>query len=161
MYRRASFRYNDDVDPTLLLLAATRSYRTDAFLEAADRLAVPVVVGTDLCHQVEEAFGGQAGQLSLDFRDPDRAAQRIVALAREQPIRGIVATDETTAVIASLAAERLGLSSMGPRRHAGSRTSTHNASRFASMACRFHGSRCTPSRKGPKARPRASRIPAS
>jgi biotin carboxylase len=97
------------VTPALLLLAATRSYRTEPFLDAASRLGVPVVLGTDLCHQVEEAFGGLPRQLSLDFRNPERAAERIASLAQEQAIGGIVPTDETTAVIAALAAERLGM----------------------------------------------------
>ena len=102
-------RYKWGVPPSLLLLAATRSYRTDAFVESAARLGVPVVLGSDLCHQVEEAFGGHPSQVSLDFRHPSRAAERIEALALEHPIRGIVPTDETTAVIAALAAERLRL----------------------------------------------------
>src|SRR5512146_2111878 len=97
------------MNPALLLLVATRSYRTNDFLAASERLGVPVVLGTDLCHQIEATFGARTDQVSLDFRRPERAAERIVALAAERPIRGIVPTDEGTAVIAALAAGRLGL----------------------------------------------------
>jgi biotin carboxylase len=98
----------------LVLLVPTRSYRTDDFLAAAARLEVPVVVGSDLCHKVEERFGPAVGQVSLDYRRPERAAERIAELARERPVRGLVPTDEGTAVIAALAAQRLGLAHNPP-----------------------------------------------
>src|SRR3990172_4096094 len=90
----------------LLLLVPTRSYRTEDFLAAAERLRVPVVVGSDLCHRVEEAFEAAPDRISLDYRRPSAAADRIEELARRRRIAGIVATDEGTAVIASLAAAR-------------------------------------------------------
>jgi biotin carboxylase len=100
--------------PALLLLVPTRSYRTEDFLAAAGRLGVPVLLGSDLCHKVEETFGPRVGLVSLDYRRPAQAAERVAALAAEQPVRGIVATDEGTAVIAALAAARLGLSHNPP-----------------------------------------------
>ena len=95
--------------PALLLLVPTRSYRTEDFLVAAERLGVPVLLGSDLCHKVEETFAPRAGLVSLDYRHPAQAAERVAAVARERPVRGIVPTDEGTAVIAALAAQRLGL----------------------------------------------------
>lgn len=95
--------------PALLLLVPTRSYRTEDFLAAAHQLGVPVLLGTDLCHSVEERFGARPGEISLDFRRPQRAAERVAAVAREHPIGGIVPTDEGTAVLAALIAARLGL----------------------------------------------------
>jgi len=97
------------MEPALLLLVPLSSYRTDDFLAAAARLGVPVVVGSDLCHAVEERFGARAGELSLDYRHPERAARRVVELAAERRIGGIVPTDEGTAIIAALAAAELGL----------------------------------------------------
>ena len=93
----------------LLLLVPTRSYRTDDFTAAAARLGVPMVVGSDRCHRLEEAFGATPEMLSLDYRRPARAAEQIAAAARRRPIRGVVPVDEGTAVIAALAAARLGL----------------------------------------------------
>ena len=93
----------------LLLLVPTTSYRLDDFREAARRLGVPLVVGSDLCHRVEEMFEPREDQVSLDYRRPERAAARIAALSRERPVRGIVPASDATAVIAALAAERLGL----------------------------------------------------
>jgi biotin carboxylase len=93
----------------LLLLVPTTSYRLDDFRAAARRLGVPLVVGSDRCHKIEDAFGAEAELLSLDYRRPARAAEQIAEEARKRPIRGIVPASDPTAVIAALAAERLGL----------------------------------------------------
>jgi biotin carboxylase len=93
----------------LLLLVPTTSYRLDDFRAAALRLRVPLVVGSDLCHRVEEMFLEREDQISLDYRHPELAAERILEVARSRPIRGIVPASDLTAVIAALAAERLGL----------------------------------------------------
>src|SRR5689334_24818780 len=102
------------MDPALLLLVPTRSYRTGDFLAAARALGVPVIVVSDLCHSVEERLGAREGEVSLDFRRPERAAERLAALAVERPIGGVVPTDEGTAIIAALAAARLGLAQNDP-----------------------------------------------
>src|SRR6266508_4622919 len=93
----------------LLLLVPTTSYRLDDFRAAALRLGVPLVVGSDRCHQIEDFFGEEKDLLSLDYRRPARAAEQIADAARTRPIRGIVPASDPTAVIAALAAERLGL----------------------------------------------------
>ncbi len=49
------------------------------------------------------------GPWPLDFRDPRAAAATIVRRAARHPIDGIIATDETTSVIATMAADMLGL----------------------------------------------------
>jgi biotin carboxylase len=99
----------------LLLLVPTRSYRTQDFVDAARRMNVPVLVGSDLCHRVEELFGGpQPDRVSLDYRSAAKAVERIAEIARETPIAGIVPGDDGTAIIAALAAERLGLPRNSP-----------------------------------------------
>ncbi len=100
--------------PALLLLVPTTSYRLDDFRAAAERLGVPLLVGSDLCHRMEDLFGPMAGQLSLDYRRPARAAEQIAEAARERPIGGIVPGSDATAVIAALAAERLRLPANPP-----------------------------------------------
>src|ERR1700688_4126122 len=88
----------------LLLLAATTAYHTDDFRRAAAAMGVDVVLGTDRCHVLAEHW--PEGALALDFRDPAHAAAQIAAAA---PLAGIVGTDEKTALIGALAAQRLGL----------------------------------------------------
>jgi biotin carboxylase len=72
-------------------------------------MGVPVVVGTDRCHRIEDAFGPTEGLLSIDYRKPTEAAEEIARAAIREPIVGVVPVDDGTAVIAALAAERLGL----------------------------------------------------
>ncbi len=110
----------------VLLLLPTRSYRTDDFLSAARRLGVGVVVGSDLCHTVEERVGAPPGLVSLDYRRPERAA-----LAAGHPIRGVVPGDDGTSLIAALAAERLGLPHNPPAaaRRAGHKAESRRALR--------------------------------
>ena len=116
----------------LLLLVPTQSYRADDFLAAARRLGVPVLVGTDRCHRIEEAFGPSEGLLSIDYRKPEEAAEEIVREAGRVPIAGIVPADDGTAVIAALAAERLGLPRNSPA--AARRTVNKLAQREALLA---------------------------
>ncbi len=95
--------------PELLLLVPTTSYRLDDFRAAAARLGVPLLVGSDRCHEIEDAYGKEPDLLSLDYRRPERAAEQIAEAARRRTIGGIVPASDGTAVIAALAAERLGL----------------------------------------------------
>jgi biotin carboxylase len=98
-----------DPIPELLVLLPTTSYRLDDFRAAASRLGVPLVIGSDRCHRIEDVFGEEADLLSLDYRHPERAAEQIVEAARRRPIRGLVPASDATAVIAAVAAERLRL----------------------------------------------------
>jgi biotin carboxylase len=98
-----------DLPGELLLLVPTTSYRLEDFRAAARRLGVPLVVGSDRCHKIEDYFGEEKDLLSLDYRRPAHAAEQIAEAARRRPIRGIVPASDPTAVIAALAAERLGL----------------------------------------------------
>ncbi len=116
----------------LLLLVPTQSYRADDFLAAARRLGVPVLVGTDRCHRIEEAFGPSDGLLSIDYRKPEEAADEIAREGARLPIVGIVPADDGTAVIAALAAERLGLPRNSPA--AARRTVNKLAQREALLA---------------------------
>jgi biotin carboxylase len=93
----------------LLLLVPTTSYRLDDFRAATRRLGVPLLVGSDRCHRIEDTFGEEPDLLSLDYRHPERAAEQIAEAAARRRIRGIVPASDPTAVIAALAAERLGL----------------------------------------------------
>jgi biotin carboxylase len=86
---------------------STRTYRAKAFLEAARRLGVAVVVGSER----RQALARQAPNttLALDLRHPQRAARQIAAFAAERPLAAVVGVDDDTTLVAALAAEALGL----------------------------------------------------
>lgn len=90
-----------------MLVAATTAYQTDDFVAAAERLGIDVAIASDRCHVLAETW--REGSLPVEFRDPDRAAEQIALAAAASPIRGLIPTDEATAVIAARAAARLGL----------------------------------------------------
>lgn len=91
----------------LLLLMTTTTYRAGAFLEAARRLDVPVVVGSDREQALAAANPG--GHLTLNFLAPEEASGAIVDFAKQYPIRGVVAADDDGAILAASAAAALGL----------------------------------------------------
>ena len=85
----------------------TATYRASAFLEAARRLEVSVVVGSDRDQVL--AAAKPAGHLTLDFLAPEAATRAIVEFARRYPIRAVVSADDDGAVLAAMAAAALGL----------------------------------------------------
>src|SRR3970282_890080 len=72
----------------LLLLMTTTTCRASAFLEAARRLAVPVVVGSDRDQVLAVANPG--GHLTLDFLAPEEASLAIVEFFRRYTIGAVV-----------------------------------------------------------------------
>jgi hypothetical protein len=91
----------------LLLLLPTTTYRTAAFVEAARRLGVELTVASERPSTFQGAQ--PAGLLTLDFAEPERAAQQAAEFARRHPLAAVVAVDDDTAVLAAAIAERLGL----------------------------------------------------
>jgi biotin carboxylase len=90
----------------LLLLMTTTTYRAGAFLEAAGRLGVPVVVGSDREQALAAANPG--GHLTLNFLAPEEAAGVVVEFAKQYAIGGVVAADDDGALLAAVAAAALG-----------------------------------------------------
>ncbi len=94
----------------LLLLFPASSYRVEAFLEAAERTDVDLWLGTDLPAAFTR-YGRPT--VPIDFSAPEVAARAIAAVAALTPFAGIVATNESSAVVAGLAAAKLGLPGTG------------------------------------------------
>jgi formate-dependent phosphoribosylglycinamide formyltransferase (GAR transformylase) len=93
--------------PRLLLLMTTTTYRAHAFLEAAARLGIPVVVGSERAQALAAVNPG--GHLTLDFTAPEAASRTIVEFAKTNPISGVVAADDDGVMLAAIASAALGL----------------------------------------------------
>jgi D-alanine-D-alanine ligase-like ATP-grasp enzyme len=91
----------------LLLLMTTTTYRANAFLEAAGRLGIPVVVGSERAQVL--AAANPAGHLTLDFTAPEAASRTILEFAKAYPIGGVVAADDDGVILAAMASAVLGL----------------------------------------------------
>ncbi len=90
----------------VLLLLPTTTYRAHDFIEAARRLGVETVVGSDRKQALQELQPARG--LTLDLRDPATAAGQIAAFAAKNPLDAVIQTDDETAVVAAAACERLG-----------------------------------------------------
>ena len=93
--------------PRLLLLASKLGYQTRSFAEAARRLGIDVVIGSDRCHQLDDPWSD--GAIALHFEEPEEAAQRLVEAVRARPVRAILALGDRQTVTAAYAARALGL----------------------------------------------------
>jgi biotin carboxylase len=91
----------------ILLLIPSRTYRTHDFMDAAGRLGVAVVVGSE--HRSALAGLMQDRHLRLDFHDVERSTARIVEYARQHRLSAVVAVDDSGTLLAASAAEALGL----------------------------------------------------
>ena len=89
----------------VLVLMTTATYKAAAFLEAARRLGLEVVVGSER----PQALAGlnPGGHLTLDFADPEGAARAILATGAS--LAAVIAADDEGAVLAATASRALGL----------------------------------------------------
>jgi biotin carboxylase len=94
-----------DDRPRLLLLASKLGYQTRSFAEAARRLGVEVLIGSDRCHQLDDPWSD--GAIALHFEDPEEAAQRLVDAVRATPVRAILALGDRQTATAAYAARTL------------------------------------------------------
>ncbi len=91
----------------LLLLCTTTGYQTRAFVEAAAKLGLSVVFGTDRCHVLEDPW--RDGALPLRFENPEESARQVVDFARSHPVGAVVALGDRPTPTAARACEALKL----------------------------------------------------
>lgn len=90
----------------MLIIAPPRSYRLAPYLRAAEHFGLQPLIVSDGKHSLvtEVAHG-----LHIDFEKPGQALALILEQARQQPIAGIIATDDFTVELAARVAEALSL----------------------------------------------------
>ncbi len=93
--------------PRILLLIPTTTYRASAFLEAAARLRLEVVVASDESQALAPLTPGST--LALDFQDPCKAVAKVVKMAQESPFQAVIGIDDKTVILAAMANEALSL----------------------------------------------------
>src|SRR5437867_2277280 len=93
--------------PRLLLLLPATTYRAEAFLEAARKLKLDVVVGSKRAAMLAEL--GDAAFLPLNMHDLEEAVRSVLEFARTTPIDVVVGVDDHTTVVAAVISAALGL----------------------------------------------------
>src|SRR5437763_9924487 len=96
----------------IILLMSPATYRAGAFLSAAKRLHLEVVVGIDLPETLAEYWHVPLG---VDFTNPAASVQTIVEYAREHPVTAILSVDDAASELAALASAALGLAHNSPQ----------------------------------------------
>ena len=96
----------------VILLMSPATYRGGAFLSAAKRLNLEVVVGIDLPETLAEYWHVPLG---VDFTAPQASVQTIVEYAQEHPIAAILSVDDAASELAAFASEALGLAHNSPK----------------------------------------------
>jgi len=91
----------------LLLLCATTGYQTRSFVEAARKLGLSVILGTDRCHVLEDPW--QDSAWPLRFEEPEESARQIADYARSNGIDAIIALGDRPTSTAARAGRALGL----------------------------------------------------
>jgi len=93
--------------PRVLLLVSKMGYQTRSFAEAARRLGLEVLIGSDRCHQLDDPWSD--GAVALHFEQPEQAAANLAEAAQSRPVQGILALGDRQTVAGALAARALGL----------------------------------------------------
>jgi biotin carboxylase len=95
----------------VLLLTTPNTYRAQAFLAAAERLDVEVVIATDMQAELAESWDQQLG---IDFQRTEQAVATIVVFAADRPLNAIIAVDDSGSLLAARASAALGLAHNAP-----------------------------------------------
>jgi biotin carboxylase len=92
----------------LLLLTSKLGYQTRSFVEAAEKLGMHVVFGSDRCHQLRNPWGD--GAIALKFEDADESSQRVIEVASaERGFDAVISLGDRPTPIAARVCQALGL----------------------------------------------------
>jgi biotin carboxylase len=102
----------------IVLVMHTTSYNTEAFVGACHKAGLEAVIASDRCHVLDGVWRWPTDTMVIDFYDPEGAAAVIARRGRSDghpTVRAVLPVGgEMAAVIATLAAEKLGLPGNAP-----------------------------------------------
>ena len=93
--------------PRVLLLLPTTTYRTEAFVGAAQRLGVDVTIGSEKPSTLTNL--NPTALLTLRFNDPAHAARQAAEFSAKHPIDAVVPVDGQVVAVGAAICELLGL----------------------------------------------------
>lgn len=120
-----------DVSRRVLLLTTPTSYRTAAFLTAAERLGIEVLLVEDTPEPLRQLWGQRYG---VDFSRPERAVEALAELVQSCPVRAVVPVDDAGTILAAALSRRLGLPSNEPDAAVAARDKWIMRQRFAAAS---------------------------
>lgn len=93
--------------PRLLLLLPTGTYRTDDFVKAAEKLNIDLTAASEEPSTFEKREPSRL--LTLDLRNPQKAARQAKAFSLKFPIDAVIGVDDETNLVAAAIADALSL----------------------------------------------------
>jgi biotin carboxylase len=90
----------------VLLVVTSHTYRAQAFLDAAERLGIEIVLAIDMPKQLADYWGVSLG---LNLQDLDGAVRAVVEFAQESPLDAILAVDDSGSLLSAQASVALNL----------------------------------------------------
>ena len=118
----------------VLILCTTTGYQTRAFVEAAQKIGLDVVFGTDRCHVLEDPW--RDGALPLRFEEAEKSAAQIAEYARANPIDAVVSLGDRPTPTAARAARSLALLHHPPEAADACRDKYHSRERLRAAGLR-------------------------
>jgi biotin carboxylase len=115
--------------PAVVLLLPKSGYRNDDFLVAAEKLGFEVIAASDACHRLAKHW--QSAAVTVKAHDPAAAAAELIKGVAGRTPQAIVGVDDRTALIAAIAAEKLGLPHNPPDAVAAARSKAESRRRLA------------------------------
>jgi len=103
----------------VLLLATTTGYQIRSFGDAAGKLGVRLVFGSDRCDRLDDPWWDQA--IPVRFHDEAAAVHAVVAGCTSTPIDGVIAVGDRPAVLAARIAHAFDIPGNPPEAAAASR----------------------------------------
>lgn len=131
----------------LMLLYATTGYEAREFVQAARRLGVEMLLGSDRCDVLDDPWEDDA--VALRFQRPDEAAGRIVDQVGRQPVDAILPVGDTPLLAAAQASTRLGLVHNSPDAVLASRNKYLMRLRLQAAGAQVPSFRCFPMQADP------------
>jgi len=95
----------------ILLIAPHGSYRTFAFLKAAQQKAIDVLIASEGEFSVVSAY---SEGLHINFDEPETAIKKMLYEASLRPFIAVIGTDDSTTELASVVSKALGLAHNDP-----------------------------------------------
>lgn len=95
----------------VLLLLTPRSYRSKAFIEAADKLGIEVVKAMDMQEELADHWNYPLG---LEYGNLKRSVGSILEFSAQRPVGAVIAVDDSGTLLAAEASKALGLPHNSP-----------------------------------------------
>ena len=110
------------------MLSTTTGYQLRSFGDAAERLGIELVFGTDRCHSIDDPWRDQA--IAVRFDAGDASAPALIDEARARGVHGVIAVGDRPVTLAARVAQALGVPGNPPDAAAASANKLEARERF-------------------------------